>query len=320
MPARAEEWTDYWSRGHRHSCPTTFDGFYGEATQAHWRRVAGQFQSGAVCVDMCSGPGELLKFLSGCLDEGVSVEFIGVDAAELNVESNPHPSNLTLLDRTDATDTGLAASSVTDLVSQFGVEYVPEAGLIEEIDRICASKARLAFVMHHAASQIVNVGRDELALCSAAVEDSGVLALSRQMIPFLEAARTPAGRSALSANAAAARIRQQYNKAVETFVRLSDSMEHGSFAHDVMSSITSAFSQVQSGSLAGSQATKALSGLDDELTAHHRRLQAMLDTARSRQSIEQFRTRFEAKGFRIRIGELREQGYLMAWTLHGDRP
>lgn len=317
MVASPEEWTAFWSQGHQHSCPTSFDGFYGEATQLFWRQVAKSLEGKGRCVDLCCGPGALLGFLRREAGSGVDFDYVGVDAAALPGGGELHSAGVRLLEKTDVTKTGLEAGSVTTVVSQYGVEYVTQHLLTEEVDRICASRATLAFVLHHAESQVVEVGRDELSVCAEAVAVDGVLALAQRLLPLLAQSRTAEGRRRLSENSEAMTIKRRYNEAVDSFLSFGDTLKHGAFVHDVMNAVMKVLGSAHPTSL--SEGESRIGALRVDLQNHRLRLAAMLDAAHDSASLERFRMALQQCGFQTRAGELRENNYLMAWTLLGSR-
>ena len=308
-------WGRYWAQGHRHSCPTSFDGFYGEAIQAYWRQHAGGLGADDVVLDLGCGTGGLLEFLRGSLDGGAAgPQLHGVDAAALHPGSVP--AGFILHERTRFDRLPLATASVSLAVSQFGFEYGASPQAWAELFRVLRPRATVAMVAHKRGSVLDRVAADESAIAGAALAADGVVAEAIALAPYLHRASLPGGVEAVSADPVAQRARARYNAAVDVLVNLSRLVDHGQYARDILGALANVLSALSD----LPQAQTRLDQLRQGLTDHLARIAELRRHALDERQAQEWRERLVGQGFvapELRV--LREGDREMGWIVEGRR-
>lgn len=102
------------------------------------------------------------------------------------------------------------------VVSQYGFEYADRQEALQECLRVLGHDGRLAMVMHHAGSVLVEVGRSELENQNFLLSEHGLLAAARAVIPWFARARAGVD---LRGHAEATACRENYNAAMQALAR-----------------------------------------------------------------------------------------------------
>lgn len=308
-------WGRYWAAGHRHSCPTSFDGFYGAAIQAFWRQHAGRLGADDVVLDLGCGNGGLLEFMRSCLGGAAAMPRLhGVDAAALH--PGPGAAGLVLHERVRFDRLPLDTASVSLAVSQFGFEYGAEPAAWAELFRVLRPRATVAFVAHKRGSVLDRVAADESAIAGAALAADGVLAEALALAPYLHRASLPGGVEAVSADPVAQRARARYNAAVDVLVNLSQLVDHGQYARDILGALANVLSALSD----LPQAQTRLDQLRQGLTDHLARISELRRHALDERQAQEWRERLVGQGFAVpELRVLREGDREMGWIVEGRR-
>lgn len=313
-------WSRYWAAGHEHSCPTSFDGFYGPQLRAFWQRQAEGLGPGDVVLDLGCGNGALLRFLASQFPLERVPALVGVDAAELRPNPFPGPlaRRITLHARTRFAALPLASESVALAASLFGIEYGNGEASWAELLRVLRPRARVAFVLHRRGSRLETVAADEIVLGRAALAPDGALAAARSLVPFLVRASTDAGRAELLGNPEAEAARQRFNAATEALVNLSQLVKHGEYAHDILDALSRTLAEAGAGLAAVTE--QRLEGLRRGVEDHLARIEALRQSALDRAGLDAMRERLRRAGFALaEASVISEQGFEMGWGLEGER-
>lgn len=319
-PSGASElsWSRYWAAGHAHSCPTSFDGFYGPQLQAFWARQCVGLTPDDKVLDLGCGNGGLLRFLHARFQEGTSPHFHGVDAARLSTGSfGAGASVITVHERTSFRALPLASASVSLAVSQFGIEYDNSEECWAELLRVLKPAARVAFVMHKRGSQLDRVAADEIVIGRAALE-AGVFDRAIAVLPYLQRAGTEAGRVALANDPTAAEARSAFNASSAAVEGLSGLLRHADYAADILREVSIVLQAVVEGRAASPASVLQLQrqGVED----HLQRITALRTCALDERAMGQVRERLLTAGFALaEAATIAEAGNEMGWTLEGQR-
>ncbi|HEU4814058.1 MAG TPA: class I SAM-dependent methyltransferase [Xanthomonadaceae bacterium] len=217
--ARRRAWSTYWAQGALHSCVGSFDDRYSGAIGAFWDDIVAGIGPGARVLDLATGNGALPMRI--WKRHGADVQVDAVDLATLApswYRPDAHPS-ITFHPGVSMEALPFADGHHDWVVSQYGFEYADREAALSECLRVLAPHGRLAFVMHHAESVLVAVGRQELANVQRLLAPDGLLHAARAAIPWVALARNGSADVARHPDALAARA--AYNDAM---VRLADAI------------------------------------------------------------------------------------------------
>lgn len=311
-------WSRYWAAGHEHSCPTSFDGFYGPQLQAFWQRQCNGLGPDDVVLDLGCGNGGLLRFLNAQFARGEMPQLRGVDAATLRPASFMDTPNVMLYERTAFRALPLAAASVTLAVSQFGIEYGNEDETWTELLRVLRPSARVAFVMHKRGSRLDRVAADEIVIGRAAL-DGDLFGRASALLPYLGRGGTDAERAALRRDRAAEAARARFNAGVDALGGVAAMLRHGEYAREILDEVSRALAVATSevGMRAAGQRLLALrQGLSDHLV----RLGALRKSALDEAALTAVRQRLLTAGFGLaEAATIVEGDAEMGWTIEGQR-
>lgn len=160
--SKAQAWSAYWKQmGEAGGClPGAPPAVDAELTQL-WARFAQSFERGARILDLACGTGAVMRALRrGNRD----LELTGVDYAELPKSKS---KSMRLIGSTDIADLPFEDARFDGLTSQFCIEYADIAAATPEIARVAKPCATLQFIVHHAASPIVEQNRKRHAALDA---------------------------------------------------------------------------------------------------------------------------------------------------------
>lgn len=214
--ARQQAWSSYWAGGALHSCAESFHGNYSGTIAEFWKSRFEPLSAGSRVLDLATGNGALpLMLWEYTRAKGQVVRTDAVDLAQVA------PAwYLPALHQDIEFHSGVAmeqlpfADSTFDLVvSQFGLEYAHWPQALQELLRVSKPAGSAAFFMHHPASIIVQVGREELKNIESVLSPDGLLDAARGVMPWIAHAR--AGSGALVRDPEAAASRQAYNSAAQ---------------------------------------------------------------------------------------------------------
>jgi SAM-dependent methyltransferase len=313
-------WSRYWKAGHEHSCPTSFDGFYGPQLQAFWRRQAALLGPEDVLLDLGCGNGALLRFLWLQFAPDRAPRLVGVDAADLRSDwlRGPISHRVTVHAGKRFDSLPLADGSVSFAASLFGIEYGASEAAWSELQRVLRPRARVAFVLHKRGSHLDAVAADDILVCRAALAPDGVLALAHSMVPYLIVAATEEGRASLRTDRSAEAARARYNAATTALVDLSQLVKHGHYAHDILGAVN----RVLAGAAAGLGAVigQRLDALRASIEDHLARITGLRESALDSAALDAMRQRLGRAGFSLaEPATIAEQGHEMGWALEGER-
>lgn len=212
--ARTRAWSSYWAQGTLHSCLGSFDANYGGAIGAFWDEFIAGIAPGSRVLDLATGNGALPLRLWERRGEAGDIRVDAVDLAALAppwYRPGAH-RGITFHPGVAMEALPFADGSFDRVCSQFGLEYARRPVALLECLRVAGKDAQLAFVLHHAGSVLVTVGRAEVANQELLVSAGGLLEAGRRVLPWMARARSDAGVTGPGARSAL--DRDAYNAAV----------------------------------------------------------------------------------------------------------
>lgn len=306
---RRQAWAAYWSSGQLHSCPGSLPANQGSAVDDFWHGHFATLQPGSRVLDLASGNGPLPLLIRQMHAGAVEVDAVDlapvapawVDAAA-RASVRFHPG-------IDMESLPFADASFDHIVSQFGFEYADHDRALSECLRVARPRASLAFVMHHADSVLVRVGREELRHHDLLQREDGLLVAARRVMPWIVRARAglPLGADALQARA-------QYNRAMDG---IGDAVAASSVP-DLLIEIRERIHRLLMGGAGEAQARlEALQEIEASLRAARLRTAEMIGHALDEDRMARIEHRLLAArpALSIRCGELRQREGRLAWYL-----
>lgn len=211
---RQRAWDAYWKAGELHSCVGSYGGNYAGAMAGFWKERFARLQPGARVLDLATGNGALPLLLLRQVGAGAG---LAVDAVDMAAIAPAWPDQDTASQVSFHPRIAMESlpfeDAVFDLVvSQFGLEYASWPEALGEALRVCKAGGSAAFVLHHAGSVLVQVGRHELANQQVLRAEHGLLAAARAVLPWVARARN--GGAALTRDPDAVACRARYNEAM----------------------------------------------------------------------------------------------------------
>lgn len=315
---RQAVWSRFWQSGALHSCAASFDGELGPAASAFWQQAFAALPVGARIVDLACGNGSLARALTRTRTP-LDVECHSIDLAALQpawVQSLPEPvrARLHFHGGTALEQLPLPEASLDLVCSQYGLEYAQRDAACAEILRVLRPGGRLALLMHHADSLPVRLAATELRHAESLLSPQGLFAAAAPMLDCIVRAATPAGRAALERDPAALRARDDFNTAQDRM----DAELRESDCPDLLQAMRAAVHQTlglaAQERLADAQAQ--LAGLRQSVEDNRLRLQELRACALSETDLQAWLQALGLTG-RAQLGELRERGELMGWTVRG---
>ena len=311
--ARREAWSTYWQQGALHSCVGSFDDRYSGAIGAFWDETLAGIGAGDLVLDLATGNGALPLRLWA--RHGTAVQ---VDAVDLATVAPPgyrpgEHGSITFHPGGSMEALPFADGGHDWIVSQYGFEYADREAALAETLRVLAPQGGLAFVMHHAGSVLVDVGREELANLRVLLAPGGLVDAARAAIPWIARARS--GAAEVAGSAAATQARAAYNDAMARLAR-------AIAASRVPDALVEARQRVH-GLLSGTQASdaqaalRALDAYADSLAGAALRTSEMLDHALDGAQVEAMAARLRAArpDASVDAAPLRQAEGVLGWAL-----
>lgn len=217
--ARRAAWSAYWATGGIHSCVGSLDERYSGAIGAFWQRVFEALPDAPVrALDLATGNGAIPRML-WLQRQGQGVEIDAVDLAELRPTWHDPTQHAGIRFRPGVdmeTSLPFEAEAFDLVCSQFGFEYARREPALAEALRVLRPDGRLALVMHHAGSVLVQVAKAELGNQALLAAPEGLLACAEAALPWIAMARRGEDPGRVPAALAA---RNQYNAAAQALDR-----------------------------------------------------------------------------------------------------
>lgn len=315
-PARQRAWASYWRSGALHSCATSFQGNYGGAIAAFWRSTFDDLQAGDRVLDLAAGNGALSQLL---IEHRAEAD-IGCDAVDLApiapawVDALPDSqrARLRFHGSTPAETLPFPAGCFALVVSQYGLEYTDLDASVAELLRVLRRPARVALLVHHAASRPVGLAQDEIGHVDWLLAPDGLLDAGAAMLPLLARASTAEGRAGLAQDAQALAWRRRFNQLQQELAQRASGAPCPDVLFETREALAALLDIAARRGAADAQAR--LPALREALSHSRVRLADLCRCALDEAAVAALAQRFGALGA-ARIEPLHEAGWLMGWTL-----
>lgn len=316
---RARAWSRYWSGEVRHSCPGSFVGHYGVATEAFWGGRFELIRPEHCVLEVGCGNGSLIRLLDHA---GTTVRpsiFHAVDAARLNTRwleslSDELRARVRLFAETPVQQLPLADHSIDHVYSQYALEYCADASAWSELGRVLKPAATFAAIVHHRDSHLARVATCERDHCDWLLQEDGVLAHAERILPFMVAASGAQASGQRPCGVAAEIARSMFNAVL---AELSQRAQAGEFTDVLDDTAQRIMRMLQSAKATGAGPEQAgLQRLREELIDHRLRVAELVAHALGRRQLADWTDKLRAMGFgTIEINEIREGSYLLGCAI-----
>ncbi len=307
-----EHWETYYRGGALATCPTGPDANYSLELRDAWIEFFASLPDGACVLDVGTGNG--------------AVALLARDAATADGRRfDIHGTDLALIDPPRQVRGGSAmfdgirfhpgvaterlpfeAECLDGVSAQFAIEYTDVEVSLHEVCRVLKPGGRARFSIHHADSAIVQNARQSLSQAHVVLEESRVY---RRLRAFIAADRQAAGRP---------KARAAWNELSSAAARLRQAAEATANPHVLLVTIDAVQKLLAARSgLTAAQLDREIDGVERELRASVRRLQDLVDAARSEEAILEIARMAANSGFDVDTPrpQFQSGSILVAWLL-----
>lgn len=221
---RRNAWSSYWVNGALHSCAGSFAGNYAGAIADFWRPLFEQLQSAERMLDIATGNGALpmLAWEQRQREADISIDAVDLAAVAPAWHDPDQHAAIRFHPGVRMEQLPFSDQSFGLVVSQYGLEYGQWPEALRECLRVCRANGTAAFVLHHAGSVLVKVGRCELENQRLLLAPDGLVQAACEVLPWVDRMRS--GGIAPSEMGEASGSKDAYNRAVG---RVTESIETG---------------------------------------------------------------------------------------------
>lgn len=182
---RRQAWSSYWAAGGLHSCIGGLVEDPDGAIAGFWEECFAGLRDDDRVLDLATGNGALPRFLRDRVRRRLRVD--AVDLADLapGWRAADAQDGITFHSGVRMEELPFDDGAFDLVVSQFGLEYARWPDAVDEASRVCAATGRLAFVMHHAGSLVIRLGRAEVLQQDFLLAEGGLLDVAEAFLPHL---------------------------------------------------------------------------------------------------------------------------------------
>jgi ubiquinone/menaquinone biosynthesis C-methylase UbiE len=325
----SEQWSRYWRGDSVTTFARQFNSNYDGEFAEFWNAQFAALNDGASIADLATGNGAIaLLAAQYARRHGRRFSILGLDYSEIDParvlathdELAPLLNDIEFRGGMRIEATGLDDGSVDLLTSQYGFEYAEQDAAIAEALRVLVPGGRIALILHHSESRVVELARDGLAQVQFCLQkeelDKRVVAL----VKVVGDARDAPARQALKDNPKAERLRQKLNASLARIMeRAKEYQDPEGFIGVMVPNFTKVFGEYKDASL--TQKLTFLRETRGAFDAFRERMADLASAALAPQAFDALVAKLERDGFEIAArGAMRYRGDLMGWTLEARKP
>ncbi|MDH3419947.1 MAG: class I SAM-dependent methyltransferase [Gammaproteobacteria bacterium] len=325
----SDQWSQFWSRDTVTTFVRPFDGNYDEEFADFWNTQFSRLADGARVVDLATGNGAIaLLAQSYSIEHGKALELVGIDYAEIDpagmlaAHENLQPllAGIEFRGGVRIEATGLDDASVDLLTSQYGFEYADAIGAVAEASRVLKPGGRMALILHHVGSTVVEHAREGLDQVQFCLQKEEIDKRVAALVTVMGEAVTPEQRRALKSNRKAESLRKKLNASLTRIKQRSQKYtDPEGFMGVMVPNLLKVFSDYKEAGTA--QKLKHIRDVRAAFDAYRERMADLAGAALSPAMVDALVERFEAAGFVVeKRGSLHYKGSLMGWTLELEKP
>lgn len=321
---RQQSWTQFWQQGQLHSLANAMPGNYQGAIAAFWQKQFEHLTSAQAVLDIGTGNGALPAMICQLHQENTP-QIEAIDLAEIApawLQELPEKitRRLHFHGNTQAESLPFADARFDLYISQYGLEYTRLDASTAELVRVLKPGGKLAMVLHHAGSHLINVAQKELQHSDWLCSDKSPLNKAPQVLPYLQIAAQ--GRVAeLAQNPLANTARADLNQAMQALSGMAAQSPYPDLLHESAEFIAYTLSATGSGAITADNARQQLQHYWQALEQAALRHRELCDYALDEQGIAHIKSLLTQHGIQdIHIAMLKEDTYLLGWTLTAQKP
>ena len=308
-----EAWGNFWGKGHS----TTFGEYYADGyTKGYianwWKNIINGYNSESLNIlEVGCGNASLLP---GLLDLDVSGTYTGVDAAQVQLPNAVEKRKNELLEIKLKGQTGIESFMTTQqfdvIASVYGLEYSPLNQSLPVLKNLLAPNGQLRLLMHHADSVITAMSAKALTEFDFALMEKAVAYLTDIND---ELNRLNSDLTQLSQSAKAETARESVNVFISSVMN-KPTTERNPIMVDFCQALLTFFKQIR---LPVEERARLITGILPDFYASKERFSQMVDVARNKRQIDNFKRQMSGAGFtNIKIHPLHNEGVPVAWNIH----
>jgi ubiquinone/menaquinone biosynthesis C-methylase UbiE len=294
------DWSAYWSQGHKTSFGNEFRHCYEGRIQEAWRDVFKTIKSESNVLDLCTGNAALLRLAEQDMANFTEVNFTGVDYANVTASDKfTELNNIQLLFNVDIENLPLKNNTYNVVISNYGIEYSDLSKSLAEVSRIMSDKGDVIFICHFYESVFIKSNKQELMMINAMLEKHGVLETMQGLIEALNNKRihstSPSGKEFIKAVEDAEQYRHRLNEQLDVTANNFSHAFHQSNFLGFLKYLLSAKTENKK---------HELEQFKRDMSSHQGRLFEMVNSALAKEQIEQLNSIFNVHDLYITKAEV----------------
>lgn len=308
---RRAAWSSYWASGDPNSCLGSFVDDPESAIGRFWRSCLAGLETGNRVLDLATGNGALVKLIHERIRSDLQIDAVDLATVAPRWLVLDDTAGVTFHSGVRMEALPFADAGYDLVVSQFGLEYAQWPRAVEEATRVCKPGGRIVFVLHHAESVVMRMGRIEQAHQHQLMSRHGLLPAAQELLPHL--IRIQAG---AQPGPDAERARAAYNDAMRVLAeRIAESE-----APDLLLEARDQVHAIVAGRFAGDPSSRSiqLSAYVQALTDAALRTQELLECGLDRMRLDELLDVLQTRcvGRQVHAEPLVQAEGVIAWGVH----
>ncbi|HEX9875037.1 MAG TPA: methyltransferase domain-containing protein [Gammaproteobacteria bacterium] len=323
------QWSQLWRRDSITTFARQFNSNYDGEFAAFWDARFDPVPNGAVVVDLATGNGAIaLLAIQHARSRGKLFRVGGLDYADIDPtrvlagheDLSPLLAAIEFASGVRIEDTTLGDASVDLLTSQYGFEYAERDAAAAEAWRVLKAGGRMALVLHHAESAVVELAREGLSQVQLCLQQEELDKRVAALVKIIGEAKTRTERRTLKSNPKAERLRQKLNASLARITQRAERYrDPEGFIGIMVPNYLKVFGEYKEASMA--QKLKYLREVRASFDAFRERMADLAGAALTQSDFDALIGLLETKGFDVvERGLMRYKGDLMGWTLVVSKP
>jgi len=289
------DWSAYWSQGHKTSFGNEFRHCYEGKIQEAWKGVFKTINNKSDVLDLCTGNASLLRLAEHDMANFTEVNFTGVDYANVTASDRfTQLDNIELLFNVDIEQLPLENNTYDVVISNYGIEYSDLSKSLAEVSRVMSNQGYAIFICHFHDSVFIKNNQQELMMIRAMLEESAVLDTLEGLIEALSDKtiyeKLPSGKEYLKAVEAAEHYRHRLNEQLGIVANNFAQAFHQSDFLGFLKYLLSARTKNKQ---------HELEQFKEGMVSHQGRLSEMVNAALTKAQIERLSSIFDSHGLHI---------------------